>query len=396
MKVAFLTDAPYSRDVRAQRTVQALRGINAEIMVFDQGFDVEESRGMLKNAEHFSSPVPSAKAARFVWHAKNHIAPRLSLNNLNRAANNALCSFGPETIHLVNPFLGEAVLRYINEYPQCKLVYEAYEYWPEYLFNEDFGVHKALREKLNNCESELLRKSSLFLAVSKPIEEYYHEKADIYKSAVVYNVNVPDARDDNKLDEIVGIHRPIKIVFSGQFVKDRHVDRLLRALAHVDSQFSLLLLGKGPEELLYRKIIADNGLDDRVSIEPPVSPEKLIEKLTDFDIGVNFGSKSSRQQNGAAPNKVFDYLRAGLAIVSNKTEGIVSLGLDESIGYLHNDDEKAIASTLNCLLDDEQRVLGMKKNSHNKMQEFSPKGEIEKLKKLYLDLGNSRDGQGEV
>lgn len=389
MKVALLTDAPYSRDVRAQRTVQALRGVNAEIMVFDQGFDVEESRGMLKNAEHFSSPVPSAKAARFVWHAKNHLAPRLSLNNLNRAAYNALCSFGPETIHLVNPFLGDAVLRYINEYPQCQLVYEAYEYWPEYLFDTEFGVKNSIRNHLATTEQKLLQRSVAFVTVSRPIAEFYNRIVPHQNVHVVFNANVRE--NVSQTQQKLVVNNPVKVVFSGQFAADRNVDMLLHAVALVQHRISVTLLGRGPQEEHYKQIISNLNIEKSVEIKKPVPADVLIEELESYDIGIHLVSPQTLQQDGAAPNKVFDYLRANLGIISVETKGVKSLGIDESIAYITPYGVGELAKILDELAENRERVLAMKQKAAQLKQQFTYEHEMQKVKTIYQGLMNDEN-----
>lgn len=385
MKEVLLTDAPYCRDVRAQRTLSALFDLNVSLTVFDQGFDIETSQGMLpEGVKHFSSPIPSNKIGRFVWHMKNNLLPHMSLRTTNQIAYDVLCKSTPDAIHLVNPFLGDAVMRYLGEHIECKLVYEAYEYWPEYLYDEEFGVRKAIRNHLATTEKSLLEKSSVFITVSEPIVEYYKRIAPLAKSAVIYNANVKESKSMS--NSVAEVNNPPKVVFSGQFAADRNVDMLLEAITHMRQQVDVTLLGRGPQKENYERLIMQRKLTEKVLIKNPVPADELISELEQYDIGVHLVSPQTLQQNGAVPNKIFDYLRANLALVSVETDGVKSLDLDDCIAYVTPLSVETLAEVLDELVVDNQRLSAMKRASAHLKSRFTSHNESQKIQAIYQDL----------
>ncbi|MCL2746263.1 MAG: hypothetical protein FWE48_04120, partial [Coriobacteriia bacterium] len=58
MRVIFVTDAPFARDIRLQRSVEALNALEGEVEVFilDQGLLVEESQELLADKGVLCSP----------------------------------------------------------------------------------------------------------------------------------------------------------------------------------------------------------------------------------------------------------------------------------------------------------------------------------------------------
>lgn len=385
MKATLLTDAPYCRDVRAQRTVRALVGSGISLVVFDQGFEVEESRKILpERVKHFSSIIPSGKMARFVWHIRNQLAAHSNLDANNQAAYDVLSESAPDIIHLVNPFLGDAVLRYIEESPGCKLVYEAYEYWPEYLYDEEFGVNKSIRNHLANTEKELLQRCGAFITVSKPIAEFYEHIATPQTSYVIYNANVKESATLDQPEITVGA--PLKIVFSGQFAADRNVDMLLQALNLMQHQVSVTLLGYGPQSEHYKRLIAQLDSARNAAIKNPVPADELIAELENYDVGIHLVSPQTLQQDGAAPNKIFDYIRANLGIVSVETKGVKSLGLDGCIAYVTPLCVQELAGVLDELAADRARVLAMKREAARLKGQYSSEHELQKIKSLYQKL----------
>lgn len=383
MRVALLTDAPYCKDVRAQRTVEALIALGHDVFVLDQGFYLDESRAILPRDVHLaSSPIPMGRLANLWWHFKNISAPRQALYEYNAWAYKVLTQIRPDIVHVVNPFLAKAGLS-AHEKLGATLVYEAYEYWPEYLYDEEFGIRTPIRNQLAENETSILRASRAFITVSTPILRYYERIGGLPRGEVVLNINVKDAPVTTQAPSV---SEPLRLVFSGQFAADRNVDVLLKALPDTPASLTATLLGSGPQLALYRTLIEQLRLQDRVAIKEPVPPSQLIAELQHYDIGVHLVSPATLQQNGAAPNKIFDYLRANLAIVSIDTEGVRSLGIDEALIYLPAVNPQEVAKALNALVQNTAGVVRMKHASSQAAARFTRQGELEKIKALYREL----------
>ena len=64
-----------------------------------------------------------------------------------------------------------------------------------------------------------------------------------------------------------------------------------------------------------RSEVARRGLDDRVTVADPVSPEHLVQALAAFDVGIVIDRPVALNNALGFPNKLFEYLMAGLAVV---------------------------------------------------------------------------------
>lgn len=79
------------------------------------------------------------------------------------------------------------------------------------------------------------------------------------------------------------------ITYVGRFGKRKGVEYLLRALGEnkdVLGNFRLVLIGKGPKEKRYRKIIADMSIGDRVEIKGYMAREDLQKYYASSDLAV--------------------------------------------------------------------------------------------------------------
>ena len=78
-----------------------------------------------------------------------------------------------------------------------------------------------------------------------------------------------------------------------------------------------------------RREVERRALGARVSVQPPVGPDELIPTLSEFDVGIIFDRPVTRNAELSLPNKLFEYLMAGLAVVAPRLPGMGPL-LEES------------------------------------------------------------------
>ena len=80
---------------------------------------------------------------------------------------------------------------------------------------------------------------------------------------------------------------------------------------------------------------------DRVHVADPVPPERGLEALGGHHVGLLFDRPLTRNAELSAPNKLFEYLMAGLAVVAPHLETLGPLVLDEGIGATYDPDRPA-------------------------------------------------------
>lgn len=140
--------------------------------------------------------------------------------------------------------------------------------------------------------------------------------AETYKLALPPAVvrNVPDKPP--LAPKPVG--RPIKVIYHGLLKSNRGLDDLLLSAARWSDEFHLTIRGRAPnprfgEEL--RRRVASLGLEARVAVVDATAPDQVICAANDADIGVFLPPIESLQNRYALPNKLFEYLHAGLMVI---------------------------------------------------------------------------------
>lgn len=105
----------------------------------------------------------------------------------------------------------------------------------------------------------------------------------------------------------------------------------------------------------------------RIELLPLVSNANLLACHRSHDIGLALESPYCRSRDLTATNKIFDYFRAGLAVIATDTSGQKEVaGLSpEAIQVIPADDTQALANVLQRLIDDADLLERCKSSSAN-------------------------------
>lgn len=128
-------------------------------------------------------------------------------------------------------------------------------------------------------------------------------------------------------------------VFAGAHGPKDGLGRVLDA-AHRLPDVNFLLIGAGTEKEAARRRADIEGLRN-VEFRAPVAKTELPELLAACDVGVHAVTPLSVFEHGMSPNKLFDYLAAGLPIVSNAADALEGVLLDDDCGALGGPDDLA-------------------------------------------------------
>jgi glycosyltransferase involved in cell wall biosynthesis len=114
----------------------------------------------------------------------------------------------------------------------------------------------------------------------------------------------------------------------------------------------LVFLGFGPLELKLKELVGALRLHDRVHFIAPVPPRAVHIALTGATIGVTMLEDTCLNHRFALPNKLFDYLKAGLPVLSsNLTEVKRVVDLHECGMVVNPASPEDIANGINTMID---------------------------------------------
>ncbi len=214
-------------------------------------------------------------------------------------------------------------------------------------------------------EHRFIRGASARFTVSESIANHMARAYDIPPPTLV--LNVPPARPINTssfLRDQLGLSAETNIVLHlGQLKKDRGCDILVKAMTRVRDAH-LVFLGSGPEKEHLEQISRSSNTKDRVHFIPPVSPDLVLDVASAATIGTTLLQDTCLNHRYALPNKLFEYVAAGLPILaSDLTElkkVITSYGLGQVVD---GSDFRAAGDALDFMLSDQQQLETWKHNT---------------------------------
>lgn len=120
-----------------------------------------------------------------------------------------------------------------------------------------------------------------------------------------------------KLDDYAGAQWPLRILYHGQLLADRGIETVIDSVPHWLTPHLLLIRGDGPSAYVeaLKKRAAATGCGARIRFEPAIAPHNVMPvAAATADVGVHFTPLDTKQRHFSMPNKLFEYVGAGLAV----------------------------------------------------------------------------------
>jgi len=244
----------------------------------------------------------------------------------------------------------------LSRLKKVPLLYDVHE-----LFSSQFrGGSWQFRMILFGLEHRLIRFAHKVVTVNHSISETLATWHAVPLPTVVMNCPFALPSDKREADG-VGLARGsvTRVIYQGIYVRERGLEELIRSTAWYDSS-ELYLRGYGEHESVLRDLVKAEGLEARVHFLPAVEPDRLVESLAGFDIGVVPYRATTLNNCLCLPNKVFEYLQAGLALAVSALPELERLIKDTGAGEVFDPEHpRDIARAINALTSEVGRLADL-------------------------------------
>jgi glycosyltransferase involved in cell wall biosynthesis len=195
------------------------------------------------------------------------------------------------------------------------LVYDAHE-----LYTERSTIVSWRKRVLERIERRMLRVADLVLSASP-------ERADIMLSkygvdrAILPILNIPpaaswvDGPSDAALAARAGIPQRRLLIYQGGIDPRRGLEAILEAVPSLPHDVGLVLLGNDPSNERLKRLVSTAVASGRVYRWPAVEPAEIPAWVAAADAGIVTYMPDSLNNTYCAPNKLYDYAAAGVAIL---------------------------------------------------------------------------------
>ncbi len=254
--------------------------------------------------------------------------------------------------HDIPPLLPALALGALTKRP---VVYESHEYWWA-----KFPDRPMSRRVARWLERLALRSAADVIVVNDTIADKMAADYRTRRPSVV--INVPRA-DPVEVLRPRQPGEPLEILYHGIVVDGRGVEHALEAIARATQPVVLTIRGSGDLLPELRRRAAQPDLAGRVRFEEPVPLDDLIASASTAHVGLLTFDRA-RGYEVALPNKLFEYMAAGLAVVATDLPE-----LRRVVEQLHNGvlvdspTPESIAAALDELASDPERVDAMRASS---------------------------------
>jgi glycosyltransferase involved in cell wall biosynthesis len=264
-----------------------------------------------------------------------------------------------------------------------KLVYDSHEYFtgvPE-IINRPFV--KASWERI---EKWIFPKLQVIYTVNESIAKLYKDQYG-KEIKVIRNVSNKLEQSAKKTREDLGLPLDKKIIIlQGAGINiDRGAEEAVQAMQYVDHAI-FLIIGSGDVIEILKEMVTELHLDEKVSFLGKLPFKQMIQYTQVADLGLTLDKDTNINYRYSLPNKVFDYIQAGIPVLASNLVEVANVVKSYQVGdIVESHDPLAIAKKMTEMLDDSKKAA-WKENLKIAAEELCWEKESLKLKEIYRDL----------
>ena len=241
----------------------------------------------------------------------------------------------------------------IQKLRNIPLVYDSHEYFtgvPE-LENRPF-----IQKIWKMIERQIVPSISNMVTVNDSIAELYHKEYGIIP-LVVRNIPLSKKNVSGYIPcrKDLGLSEKKRIILlQGAGINiNRGAEEAVLAMQYTDKA-TLLIIGDGDVIPRLKSIVHDYNLNDKVRFLPRQPLEQLAAYTLLADIGITLDKNTNINYRFSLPNKLFDYIQAGLPVLASPLPEVKKIIEQYGCGVLiENHDPRHIATCFNKMLNDE-------------------------------------------
>jgi glycosyltransferase involved in cell wall biosynthesis len=272
----------------------------------------------------------------------------------------------------------------ISRLKHLPLVYDSHEYFtgvPE-IQNKPFVKWVWL-----TIERSIFRHLKYTMTVSDSISDQYFKEYGI-RPLVVRNCSravnhlVPLSRKE------IGVpDNHLFLIYQGAGINvDRGAEELIDALEKTERVF-LLIAGSGDVLPALVKKVSQLRIENRIMFLPKMDWEELMRYTKSADAGLTLDKKSNTNYEFSLPNKLFDYISAGLPVIASDLNEIGKIVTEYRIGILIPEVTPDEVSQAICQLRDKPQLLSeLKGNAQDASKKINWENEKIKVLQLYQEV----------
>ncbi len=257
-----------------------------------------------------------------------------------------------------------------------KLVYDSHEYFTE--VPELIG-RKTKKYIWELIERNILPRLKFSYTVCESIADIYNKKYNIDMKVVR---NIPKCKEKKTILEDKERKKNI-ILYQGAVNIGRGIEHLIRAMHYINNA-EFWIIGDGDELEKLKKMVDDEELKGKVIFFGKIPFEQLSEYTRQAKVGISLEENIGLNYYYALPNKLFDYIHAGIPVLGSDLPEISAIINKYDIGLISNShDKEHLAGLIKKMITNEELRKNWKPNLEIASQELCWENEEKVLLSLF-------------
>jgi glycosyltransferase involved in cell wall biosynthesis len=272
----------------------------------------------------------------------------------------------------------------VSKIRRIPLVYDSHEYFtgvPE-IQNRPF-----VKWVWRTIERSVFPNLYNVITVSDPIAEKYLSEYGI-RPITVRNCAESSKGIKSYTRKELGIEQShlLAIIQGTGINADRGGEELIEAIGMTNG-ITLLIIGSGDLLPLLKSKVNGLNLQDRVRFIPALSWKEMMRYTRSADAGLSLDKDTNLNYRFSLPNKLFDYLSAGIPVIAGSLPEMKKIVEENECGIIISDiSPQEISNALIKVRDDHKYLNNLKKNAIHASEKLIWDKEAEKVRSIYSSL----------
>lgn len=249
---------------------------------------------------------------------------------------------------------------WISKLKRIKLIYDSHEYFTEV---PELVNRPKVQKVWKRIEEYVVPKLPEMITVCKSIADMFHEKYGI-DVHVIRNIPMRKMLPSSATREEVGLdpEKHILLLQGSGINIHRGSEELVEAMRYLDD-CQLVIIGGGDVLPILKEKVAQNHWDEKVKFFPRMPYQKMMAITQLAELGFTLDKDTNLNYRFSLPNKLFDYIQAGVPVVASHLVEIERIVNNYNIGtFVENHDPQSIAETIENALNDKDSLALWKQN----------------------------------
>jgi glycosyltransferase involved in cell wall biosynthesis len=248
----------------------------------------------------------------------------------------------------------------VKKLKRKQLVYDSHEYFTGV---PELEGRKFVRNTWKRIEHWIFPKIKDIITVNDSIAKLYKDEYG-KELTIVRNIPAQQKLKNPKTRKELGIDgNKAMILLQGSGINiDRGAEEAVLAMQFVTNAI-LYIIGDGDVIDILKRMVKEKQLEQKVIFIPKQPMEKLLQYTVHADIGLTLDKDTNINYRFSLPNKLFDYIQAGVPVLASPLIEVEKIMKQYCIGEMIDDhNPQHIGDKINQMLADKSKLANLKEN----------------------------------